>query len=383
MEIGRIALMASDFEGGGVERNLSSLALGLAGLGVEVEFLAGDPGHPYLRGLSPAVRIVPVPASGARTAALRDYLSQARPDLLVTGKLKDDFAALEARAALAPDAGGATRLVAAVGTPLSARFAAHRWNPLKTGRETRRIRDAYRQLDGLTAVSREVADDLVRVFGLGALPLAVLANPIVPEDLDALAAAPCTHPWLNERGPDGRAPVAVALGGLRQVKDFPTLLRAFARLERPGLKLLILGEGKERGRLVRLARRLGIAERLDLHGFVPNPFPYLARAQVLALSSRREGLPNALVESMALGTPVVATDCTSGVRGLLQDGRLGDLVPVGDAVALAAALERTLAASAAGTLDRDALRRAALPYRLVPAAQGYLDFFRTLPERAG
>lgn len=378
----RIALAVSDFEGGGVERNLANLARGLARLGVEVAFLAGDPGHAYLSELAPAVRIVRVPASGERTAALRDFLERERPDLMVTGKLNDDYAALEARASLATGSGRSTRLVAAVGTPLSGRFGAHRWNPLKTRREIRRIRDAYRRMDGLTAVSRDVADDLVRVFGLGSVPLAVLSNPIVPDDLGALAAGPCPHPWLAASGPDGRAPVAVALGGLRRVKDFPNLLRAFARLRRPETKLLILGEGKERTGLERLAGRLGIADRLDLHGFVANPFPYLARARLLALSSRREGLPNALVEALALGTPVVATDCTSGVRDLLQDGRLGPLVPVGDDAALARALELTLDASVAGALDRDCLKRAAQPFRLLPAARAYLDFFEALSSPA-
>jgi glycosyltransferase involved in cell wall biosynthesis len=380
--VNKIALMASDFESGGVERNFANLARGLARLGVEVAFLAGDPGHSYLRRLGPQVRIVPVPPSGARTAALRDYLARERPDLLVTGKLNDDFAGLEARAGLAPGSGGSTRLVAAVGTPLSGRHASHWWNPLKTRREIRRVRDAYGQMDGITAVSRDVADDLVRVFGLGAVPLAVLNNPIVPENLESLAADPCPHPWLAESGPDGRAPVVVALGGLRQVKDFPCLLRAFAHLRHPELKLLILGEGKERAGLERLARRLGIPARLALPGFAPTPFPSLARARLLALSSRREGLPNALVEAMSVGTPVVATDCTSGVRALLQNGRLGPLVPVGDDTALTRTLELTLGASAAGTLDRGDLRRAAEPFRLLPAARAYLDFFDGLSSPA-
>jgi glycosyltransferase involved in cell wall biosynthesis len=345
---------------------------------VKVAFLTGNPEHAYLRALGSEVQIVPIPASGARTAALREYLTQERPDLLVTGKLNDDFAALKARASLAPESGGSTRLVAAVGTPLSARFAAHRWNLLKTRSEIRQIRDAYRRMDGLTAVSLDVADDLARVFGLGAVPLKVLNNPIVPEDLESLATGPCPHPWLAESGPDARAPVVLALGGLRQVKDFPTLLRAFARLRRPELRLLILGEGKERPGLTRLANRLGIADRLDLHGFVPNPFPFLARASLLALSSRREGLPNALIEALALGTPVVATDCTPGVRDLLQDGRLGPLVPVGDDAALARALELTLDGCAAGSLDRERLRRAARPFGLLAAARAYLDFFEGL-----
>ena len=272
-----------------------------------------------------------------------------------------------------------TRIVAAVGTVLSARFAAHRFNPLRTWLETRRIRDQYGRLDGITAVSAAVADDLRRVFRVERVPLAVLPNPVIPDDLAALADAPCPHPWL---APD-QPPVILAIGGLRKVKDYATLVRAFARLP-AGLdcRLLILGEGKERTHLTALARRLGIADRVDLPGFVDTPFPYLRRAAVLALSSRREGLGNVLVEAMALGIPVVATDCQGGVRELLQDGRVGTLVPVGDAAALAEALRHTLGAVAAGGLDRSALRLAAKPFGLIPAAHAHLAFFRSLPEQA-
>lgn len=377
MRVGKAALAVSDFEGGGVERNLTNLARGLARLGVETWLLVGDPEHVYVRDLDPAVRLIPV--RDRRTPLLREFLQRERPDLLVTGKLRDDFAALDARAGLAAEAGGATRLVAAVGTPLSDRFRAHRWNPLKTWRETRQIRDAYGRLDGIVAVSESVAQDLRRTFGVSRVPMTVLPNAVIPEDFARLADLPCPHPWLAA----GQPPVVLAIGGLRQVKDFGTLIRAFARLcERLDSRLAILGAGKERARLLGLAKRLGVAERVDLPGFVANPFPYLARAAVLALSSRREGLGNVLVEAMALGTPVVATDCPGGVRNLLQDGRLGPLVPVGDAPALAAALERTIRAAAAGTLDRDALRRAAQPYRLLPAARARLDFFETLSPPA-
>jgi len=381
MGIERIALVASDFEDGGVERNFTNLARGLARLGVETWFLVGDPRHAYLQDLDPAIRILPV--TGPRVEFLRDFMAHERPDCLVTGKLKDDLAALAARDALPPAAGGGggTRLVAAVGTLMSGRFSGHRWNLFKTLSETRRIRTCYRRLDGLTAVSHAVADDLRRTFRVTDVPIAVLNNPICPDDLEALAAAPCTHPWLTAPRGAGRPPVIIALGGLRKVKDFATLLRAFARLEHPRARLLIIGEGKERARLTALARRLAIDARLDLPGFVADPFPFLARADLLVLSSRREGLPNALVEAMALGTPVVATDCTGGVRELLQDGRLGPLVPIGNPAALAAAIDTELTRLAAGDLDREALRRAATPFGLVPAARAYLEFFRSVTRR--
>ncbi|TCT22053.1 glycosyltransferase involved in cell wall biosynthesis [Thiobaca trueperi] len=374
MSMHRIALMASDFEDGGVERNFTHLARGFARLGVETWLLVGNPDHAYLRDLDPAIRVLPV--RGSRADCLREFMARERPEALITGKLRDDLAAVEARDDLPAE--NRVRLVAAVGTLMSGRFAAHRWNPFKTLRETRRIRACYRRLDGVTAVSQAVAEDLQQVFGIREVPVAVLANPIIPDDLEDLAALPCHQPWLAESSADRSGPLIVALGGLRQVKDFATLLRAFARLQRPDARLVIIGEGKERAALAALARRLGIQDRVDLPGFVANPFPWLARADLLALSSRREGLPNALVEALALGIPVVATDCTGGVRELLQDGQLGPLVPVGDPAALADAMTLTLDRLAADDLNRDRLRQAAEPYRLIPAARAYLNFFRSL-----
>lgn len=378
MEVNKVALMASDFEDGGVERNFTNLALGLARLGVETRFLVGNPDHPYLADLAMEEGVRVLPIVGGRAEFLRGILPHERPDVLLTGKLADDYAAVEARAGLSILSPIPTRLVAAVGTLLSGRFAAHRWNLLKTLRETRRIRACYARLDGITAISQGVAEDLRRVFAATEVPIAVLNNPILPEDVQEHAAARCPHPWLTEVAPDAaavdRPPVIIAVGGLRKVKDFATLLRAFARLQDPRARLLILGEGKERASLTRLVDSLGIEARMDLHGFVPDPYPYIARSRLLVLSSRREGLGNAVVEALAVGTPVVATDCSHGLRALLGEGGLGPLVPVGDADALAAAISQCLGSVADGA----ALAAAAKPFELMPAARAHLEFFRRL-----
>jgi glycosyltransferase involved in cell wall biosynthesis len=118
-----------------------------------------------------------------------------------------------------------------------------------------------------------------------------------------------------------------------------------------------------------LARDLGIAGRVDLVGFRPNPYAYLQRARLFVLSSAWEGSPNALTEAMALGVPVVSTDCPSGPREVLDGGRLAPLVPVGDVQALAMAIRTTLA----NPPDLDLLRRSVAGYSIMHSSQCYLD----------
>jgi glycosyltransferase involved in cell wall biosynthesis len=155
-----------------------------------------------------------------------------------------------------------------------------------------------------------------------------------------------------------RIPVILAVGRLHRQKDFPTLIGAFARLraERPA-RLVILGEGKLRPALEKVARRLGVGGDVDLPGYRDNPFAWMARAAVFALSSTFEGTANVLIEAMACGCPVVSTDCPHGPREVLDNGRYGPLVPVGDSAALAHAIAAVLD----NPPDREVLRsRAAL-----------------------
>lgn len=365
----RIGLLIADFGDGGVERTLTNLAAGLAGLGQRVDLLVGAPGHAYLRDLQATVRVWPV--TGAPLPDLLAYLRAAHPDLLFTGKLSDDRTVLAARAMLTAAGEPAPLLVATVGTPLTVR-GRQGGNPLTAWWERRRIGAEYRQLDGISAVSAAVAADLHRL-DLGAVPVRVLANPVVPDRLDGRRGS-APHAWFT----DGNGPVILAVGGLRRVKDFPTLIRALARLQcEPRPRLMILGEGRQRRALHGLITRLGLAGRVALPGFVADPYPWIASARLLALTSRREGLGNVLVEAMALGTPVVATDCPGGVRELLGNGQHGALVPVGNAQALAAAIAATLAHPP----DPARLQAQAAPYRIGAAAAAYLGFFRALLGR--
>jgi len=149
------------------------------------------------------------------------------------------------------------------------------------------------------------------------------------------------HKWLVG---DKAVPVILGIGRLEAQKDFATLLRAFAQVRsRQDCRLIILGEGSLRYELEALARKLGVAEHVDLPGFVNNPYAYLVRASVFVLSSTHEGMPNALIEALALGVPVVATNCRSGPAEILEGGRWGRLTPVGDASAMAQAIQEALA----------------------------------------
>jgi glycosyltransferase involved in cell wall biosynthesis len=234
------------------------------------------------------------------------------------------------------------------------------------------LRQTYRQADQVIANSHGVSADVLALTGLGADLLATLKNPSIPADLDRLASAAAPHPWLEQRD----KPVVLAAGRLVDVKDFVTLLRAFAALrqQRPA-RLIILGEGPERGALLSLAEQLGMAQDVALPGFSINPVAWMARAALFVLSSRYEGSPNVLIEALACGTPAVSTDCPHGPREILDHGRWGRLVPVGDVPALAAAMAVTLDAP----LPAETLRAAMAPYRVDTAARAYLAALGLLP----
>lgn len=189
----------------------------------------------------------------------------------------------------------------------------------------------YERADLVTAVSQGVKDDLIAELHLPPDKIQVVYNPILTSDLPALADESVDHPWFAES-----TPIILGVGRLVPEKDFATLLRAFAlvRAQRP-CRLLILGEGNGRTELLQLAQTLGVTPDVDLPGFDKNPFKYMARCTMFVLSSRFEGLPGVLIQAMACGAPVIATDCPSGPSEIITvDGQDGFLTPVGDAQAM-------------------------------------------------
>jgi glycosyltransferase involved in cell wall biosynthesis len=298
--------------------------------------------------------------SGLSLLAIRRYLRQARPDAMLVAKDRAGRAALLARRL----AGVPTRIVLRLGTTLSE--AMQRKSGFSRWLRYWPIRWLYPWADGIVAVSQGVADDVAAIAGLPPKRISVVRNPVITPYLARQAEEVVDHPWLS----GGHLPVIMGIGRLTRQKDFATLIRAFARL-RPACpsRLVILGDGSDRDELTRLAGELGVAGDVNLVGFQPNPYAWLARCRLFVLSSRWEGSPNALTEAMALGVPVVATDCRSGPREVLAEGRYGPLVPVGDAVALAEAMRNTLGHD----LGPETLRAAVNEYRSEISARRYLD----------
>ena len=191
----------------------------------------------------------------------------------------------------------------------------------------------YRRLHTVICQSSDVRDDLVRTFGAAPTNLCVLGNPLDVDALDRARREPCEL--------DASAPGHihfVAAGRLHLQKGFDRLLEAFARVPGTDRRLTILGEGPARGALAARAGRLGLGERCRFAGYQNNPFAWFARADAFVLSSRYEGFPNAALEALACGTPVIAVDAPGGIRELVQPGCTGVLVPDGDLDALAGAL---------------------------------------------
>ena len=295
------------------------------------------------------------------------YLRRARPAALLAAKTSASITALCAVRFAPP----ATRLVICEQTHLSSELAHQDWGAVAPV-----IRRLYPRADARVAVSSGVAEDLARVARLPREAVTTIYNPMASGAVRAGAAEPLDHPWFQAAPPP---PVVLGIGRLTRQKDFGTLLRAFAvvRAERSA-RLVILGEGEMRAELQASARRLGIEPDVSFPGFVRNPYAYLARAAVFALSSAWEGLPGVLIEAMASGCPVVSTDCPSGPAEILDGGRYGRLVPVGDAGALAHAITATLG----DPPSRQYLRRGAQRFSVDLVAEEYLAVLMGRGSRA-
>jgi glycosyltransferase involved in cell wall biosynthesis len=214
-------------------------------------------------------------------------------------------------------------------------------------RKIRRMLAQYKRYDGVAVLNQHMANEAARIFDGKLKRVVILPNAIDIESIRKRAASP----QGNIQVTPNNAPYIVSVARLDEVqKDHRTLLRAYAELMKRGHideHLVIVGDGAHREELETLARELRIHERVHFTGHQDNPLPIVAHASLLVLSSKYEGMPMVLLEALAIGKAIVATDCPTGPREILAEGKAGVLVPVGDANAMADAMARLLADHAA------------------------------------
>lgn len=200
------------------------------------------------------------------------------------------------------------------------------------------VRILYGFADKVIAVSEEIRANLIKEFYVPARKIQVIYNPIDFDRITELSKIPSEHPFFEER-----MPVVIAAGRLVPQKGFDILIESFSVvLSEMDARLIILGEGREQESLNKLVRDRNITGKVSFAGFQKNPYSFLSRADLFVLSSLYEGLPMVVLEAMACGVPVICTDCRSGPREILYNGRCGFLVPVEDVRALSKGIVKLL-----------------------------------------
>lgn len=331
----KVAFLLPGLYDGGAERIMLNLAKGMADRGYRIDLVLGRAEGPFMAAVPPCVRVVDLKAPRVlfSTPALIRYLRSEHPAAMLS-VLYANIVALWARRL----AGVPFRLILAEHNTLSS--VAKGEKDIRFQLFPMIAKRFYPWSDGLIAVSQGVAEDLTHVLELPPDRVQVIFNPIVTPELFDKAAEPLKDPWFAQ----GEPPVLLAAGRLTAQKGFDILLDAFARVRtHRAARLMILGEGEDRSALEAQIKELDLRHSVRMPGFVSNPFNYMARSAAFILSSRWEGLPTVLVEAMALGVPVISTNCPSGPEEILQGGKFGHMVPVEDSACLAEAIESCLA----------------------------------------
>jgi glycosyltransferase involved in cell wall biosynthesis len=343
-----IAVFLPSVHGGGAERAMLVFARELVRRGFRVDLVLSNLEGALKELIPSGVRVVDLKSSRviASLPGLTRYLRTHKPKALYATIMHANVVAAFAGRLARVDTEVVVRESNAPVTSPKTSFS--RWITYKIAPL------AYRMSRGVIAVSEGVSQELVMMARDLKGRIHVVPTPVISEELLVLANEPIDHPWFLKRD----MPVLVSAGRLEPHKGFVTLLRAFARMrERVEARLLILGDGSQRAELLAESNRLGLGDYVQLIGFKRNPFRFMKQADLFVLASEYEGLPNVLVQALALGARIVSTDCKTGPSEILCNGKFGKLVPVGDEESLARAMEESLEQPIGRAGERYALQR--------------------------
>src|SRR5258706_929702 len=330
----RISIFFHDLGIGGAERVMLQLAQGFTRIGHPVDLVLARAEGSLISEVPAGVRIIDFNTENPFVMFIRliKYLRTERPHALLSP--------FEVTSVIAILAKIISRVPTRIAVRISTQLSLNKRTRLKKIIEQIVVSMVYPLADGIIAVSRGVAKDLVIYAGIPSERIKVIYNPAVTDELLQKADASIDHPFFAT----GQWPVILGVGRLSGEKDFFTLIKAFEIVQRKTpSRLIILGDGDERLALEELIHSSNLHDLVDLPGFEINPFAFLKKASVFVLSSKWEGLPNVLIQALACDCPVVSTDCPSGPSEILAAGQYGYLVPVGDANAMAKAIETVLA----------------------------------------
>lgn len=331
----KIALFLPSLDGGGAERVAITLASGFLKRGYEIDFVLVKATGDLLGLIPPEARLIDLHASRTVTALpkLTTYLANEKPAALIAGIDHVNMIAIWAKLL------SHSRSKVSIGNHTHLSSMIRNTPKLQEKIYPLLLQIFHRYANAIIAISQASADDMAKIGKIPRSMIQTIYNPFPILEIIRLSNEPLEHPWFAV----GQPPVILAAGRLSAEKDYPTLLKAFALLRsRLPARMIILGEGKERSRLHALAGELGILPDVDLPGFSDHPYAFMSRSRVFVLSSAWEGFGNVLVEALACGTQVVSTDCPGGPAEILEGGRYGRLVPIGDVEALAQAIEAAL-----------------------------------------
>lgn len=329
----KIAVFVPSMHGGGAERAMLMFCAELVRRGYSVDLLTTRFEGP-LRGLVPrGVSVVDLQSRRTSLTLIQlvRYLRQTRPAALYSTIMNANIVA----ALAGKMAGCETKtILRESNAPLSSpKNSLSRWTTFKLSPYL------YRLSDGVIAVSRGVADELTEMAPRLTDKIRVISTPAISDDVIAQGTERVEHPWFVQRD----KPIILSAARLEPHKGFLSLVRAFVKVRKErDARLVLLGEGTLQARIEQEVKDLGLGEHVAMLGWVKNPYAYLSKADVFVLASEFEGLPNVLIQAMAFGTPIVATDCKSGPAEILAGGRFGTLVPVRDEEALARGLLHAL-----------------------------------------
>ena len=337
----KLAIFLPNLDGGGAERTMLNLAEGMDKRGYNVDLVLAQADGSYTKSVSSSLGIVDLGHGKVakrfktvrRLPALVRYLRKEKPEVMLSALTEANVVALFARfLARYPK-----RVIVNEQNTLS------QTSSIDTkglqGLYPFFARLTYRYADFVIGVSQGVVDDLTQNIGISDKNTLVIFNPGITPKVRENAKQPLDHPWFGENQP----PVILSVGRLHTQKDYGTLLQAFKLVrEKQAARLIILGDGEERQALEKQIQALGIGDDVSLPGFVDNPHAYMSNAAVYVLSSRWEGLPTVLVEAVYCGPALVATDCPSGPKEILQNGKLGCLVQMQNPESIASGIQQAL-----------------------------------------